>query len=67
MYCENCGAEITDNGKFCGKCGKDVSYSQIKPQTDIKIPQIKPEKQTKLKKRIIALALVVCLIITGGE
>lgn len=35
MFCKNCGAEITENEKFCGKCGtfvcrKDAIYASAK-------------------------------------
>ncbi len=26
FYCENCGAEVKPNAKFCSKCGKFFTY-----------------------------------------
>ncbi len=26
IYCEQCGAEISDNAKFCFKCGSEVIF-----------------------------------------
>lgn len=40
-YCINCGAEISDNAKFCGSCGTEV-YSTEKLET-IKAPDTEGE------------------------
>lgn len=29
MICQNCGAEVKENDRFCGKCGTEVSGSTI--------------------------------------
>lgn len=31
MYCENCGAPISENEKFCGNCGSTVLSEEIAP------------------------------------
>jgi hypothetical protein len=31
MYCENCGAQVGENYRFCPSCGKPFSYSVIRP------------------------------------
>lgn len=34
MYCSQCGSEITDNTKFCSKCGIKVSIEEIATTTN---------------------------------
>lgn len=34
MICQNCGAEIKDSDRFCGKCGTEVSGSTIHLEKD---------------------------------
>lgn len=29
MFCKNCGNEIKENEKFCGKCGKKIINSKV--------------------------------------
>ena len=31
MYCENCGAQVGENYRFCPSCGKPFTYSVIRP------------------------------------
>ena len=40
LKCPNCGANIDENTKFCGKCGNDVSSIQIQetPKSENKCP-----------------------------
>jgi hypothetical protein len=45
MYCKNCGNEILENGKFCGKCGAETS-----PQSGVRQSfQERIEKHSSLK------------------
>lgn len=34
MFCKNCGAEIQNGEKFCGRCGSKIEYTQM-PQNEI--------------------------------
>lgn len=39
MFCNNCGAEIPDGGKFCTKCGNKI---EAQPAADVKQENIQP-------------------------
>ena len=47
MFCENCGNQILDGGKFCSECGTPVggtSQGQVPPQVPPQVlPQIQPQ------------------------
>ncbi|MBD5511604.1 MAG: zinc ribbon domain-containing protein [Lachnospiraceae bacterium] len=60
MYCGKCGTEITENGKFCPKCGAAVSAEQISemPKTSAEqtenlsnatVPRLNEKKDTEIK------------------
>jgi uncharacterized membrane protein YvbJ len=55
MKCNNCGAEVSDNAKFCGECGASIENKITKTS------QITTPKQPKKKKGLV-VALVVILI-----
>ena len=70
-YCPNCGNQLKDNARFCGKCGNAVR--ELKPAgtpviEETEKPVIKPQKQKKKNRHlpfILALA-VLAAGITGG-
>lgn len=43
MRCRQCGAEISENAKFCGVCGKKVEKEVVQPQQEEK-KKVKVEK-----------------------
>lgn len=63
MYCQKCGAELTDNMKFCRMCGTPVSQTSKKTSTLSFI---------RLRLRTIVYAVIVLIIVIlvatfGGE
>lgn len=40
MYCENCGAKLENNAKFCQNCGEIVSLKDKKANGSLKIPVV---------------------------
>ena len=32
MYCNNCGCELSENAKFCGKCGTTVKQNNVRDE-----------------------------------
>lgn len=60
MYCRNCGAENSDQAKFCIKCGQQLAENSVaaeKPDT--------AKTEVKLKKRnkfLLAAALVIVIV-----
>lgn len=57
MNCNNCGAEIKDNQKFCPKCGRKIDVSN---DSNLSVTRIKPNLN---KKKIIIAVIVVILVI----
>lgn len=60
MYCRNCGAENSDQAKFCIKCGQQLAENSVaaeKPDTANK--EAKPKKRNKL---LLAAALVIVIV-----
>ena len=46
MICMNCGAQLPDNARFCGKCGAPVPlYAPAQPVPTQYQPQIQPRQQ----------------------
>lgn len=60
MYCRNCGAENSDQAKFCIKCGQQLAENSVaaeKPDT--------AKTEVKLKKRnkfLLAAALAIVIV-----
>lgn len=56
MFCSKCGANISENASFCGKCGNSLGQ-----------PKSKKTKKSSNKKKnkiiIVCIILVVCLIV----
>ena len=60
MYCRNCGAENSDQAKFCIKCGQQLAENSVaveKPDTANK--EAKPKKRNKF---LLAAALVIVIV-----
>lgn len=61
MYCRNCGAENSDQAKFCIKCGQQLAENSVaaeKPDT--------AKTEVKLKKRNkLLLAAALAIVIVG--
>ncbi|MBY9001499.1 MAG: zinc ribbon domain-containing protein [Candidatus Heimdallarchaeota archaeon] len=66
MYCNNCGANLTDGTKFCPNCGADsgvaakpapVTPQQAIPQYSGTQPYAPPPMPYKVKEPILALIL----------
>lgn len=57
MFCNNCGAEIKDNQKFCPKCGRKIDVSN---DSNPSVTKIEPNLN---KKKIIIAVIVVILVI----
>ena len=55
MRCRQCGAEISENAKFCGVCGKKVEKEVVQPQQEEK-KNVKVEKNQNMKFRIVLQA-----------
>lgn len=62
MYCKNCGAQITNDAKFCPKCGTAVgqTISNI-PNPEIPVKQKKP-----ITKRFWFWAIIVVILILAA-
>ena len=43
MFCENCGAKISDNDMFCQNCGKRVEFPATQPIPEQNVSQAEPE------------------------
>ena len=67
MFCKNCGAQMTDNAKFCIQCGENATPSPAKQQseTSVKPSTIQvPKKKSKAKKTLVwVLSIVGVLLI----
>ena len=50
MRCRQCGAEISENAKFCGVCGKKVEKEVVQPQQEEK-KNVKVEKNQNTGKK----------------
>lgn len=61
-YCGNCGAELDDSTKVCGKCGTPVEGVPTK-KPDIKI--VDPEKQKKVKRTIKLIAGLIVVVVVA--
>ena len=73
-YCTNCGAELTEDARFCPSCGRPVheTAAVATPEADVSVPPPPQEAQetserTFLQKwwPLIALLVVIALIVTN--
>lgn len=68
MYCEKCGSEITDNSKFCERCGAAINVAEIDESVEKSAAdnnkQLKAPKGKK-GKIIIGVTIAIIVIITA--
>lgn len=63
MYCQKCGAELTDNMKFCRMCGTPVSQTSKKTST-LSFIRLRPRT---IVYAVIVLIIVILVATFGGE
>lgn len=73
MKCKYCGAQLSENAKFCGVCGNKVEREEIKQDESKSIPnknqkqkENKDKKVENGKKGIIPAILLLCVIVIGA-
>ena len=60
MYCRNCGAENSDQAKFCIKCGQQLAENSVAAEKpDVAKKEAKPKKQNKV---LLAAALIIVIV-----
>ena len=69
-YCPNCGNQLKDNARFCGKCGNAVR--ELKPAEppvieETEKPVIKPVKQKKKNRHLPFILAMVVTSTAGGN
>lgn len=62
MFCKNCGNEIKDGVKFCGKCGTTIEQSKFYFETGSIAAENKHQK-SNVKKYIICFAVIALVLI----
>ena len=58
-FCENCGAQVSESGKFCGECGKPV----VKPGPASALSE---SKRGRLSKVLVGTVAVTILLVGAG-
>ena len=48
MKCKYCGAQLSENAKFCGVCGNKVEREEIKQDESKSIPNKNQKQETQL-------------------
>ena len=74
MYCEHCGAKLSENARFCPTCGNATSEqspadSQVSPSASDVTPcsqAVAPRRKTIGKPTAIAVSAVAFALIAGG-
>lgn len=71
MFCHECGSELSDEVKFCPKCGAKVMYASKEQQIPLKgqnMSENKPFKKKSKKRLIVPIAavMVTALIIIAN-
>ena len=68
MFCVNCGEELKEHAKFCGKCGStiDSNKSQISPKVSDYDPHLKKPSSDARPKANLRLIIGGLLIIALG-
>ena len=67
-YCPNCGNQLKDNARFCGKCGnavRELKHLETPVIEETEKPVIKPVKQKKQKKKNRHLPFVLAMVVTS--
>ncbi len=59
MVCKNCGNELQEGEKFCGKCGNQIDNIENSQQ-------IKKDKTNKINKKIIIVMISIVTVIILG-
>lgn len=59
MYCENCGNQMSDNAKFCSKCGAKTSDSTYESVNE----PFKSQTQKKHKNLILPIIIITSVLI----
>ncbi len=49
MFCENCGAKLADNAKFCTECGTKVTPVAIEEKTVSVVEEVAKVEEPKLE------------------
>jgi tetratricopeptide (TPR) repeat protein len=68
MFCPNCGKEISDNSKYCNKCGAKINNNEITSIINENIENstiIPNSKKIRMKKVIIGLILLIIICGSG--
>lgn len=60
-FCENCGAKLEEDDKFCPVCGNKIDNGEVLEQEEIS-----PPKKRKSKKVILIVFIVLLLIASAG-
>ena len=63
MFCEGCGARITENAKFCDACGKQTAAEQANIQTQQeKARQENPPAYLDVKTAVIITVMLFVIL-----
>ena len=63
MFCKNCGAQITDNVKFCDTCGAQTSTEQASIQAQMM--QARQLNPPAYKKTAVILTIMLWVLFPG--
>lgn len=69
MFCSNCGNQLPDSAKFCGKCGSPVEVEEVQQSSYTAVKKEEKKKRTmsmpkvKSKWGIVVLAVAIVLVI----
>lgn len=62
MYCEHCGKEITQGGRFCEHCGTPLSENIQEPPKNPSVSHAPPQKRSWIRTALGILALVLLTV-----
>lgn len=68
MFCKKCGGELSENAKFCGKCGAAVDCSSapvksVSPAPKVKGEEKKAPEERRAKKSKLPAVLITALVL----